>query len=139
MSSKKNKPDISPDLPWKSFPEYLEARRQASGLSLRGLAAALSIDPSHLSRLASGKVNPYPDTCRKIAAYFGDPVSLTLRLAGWIDSEDVEVDEFMREFAAALRDDPNLKLLYELYLEQEPTERKNFVRSLRAAFGSKHI
>jgi transcriptional regulator with XRE-family HTH domain len=138
MSSKRKDSETTAKLQWKSFPEYLEARRAASGLSLRGLAAALGLNPSHLSRLATGKVTPYPDTCRKIAVYFGDPVSLPMLLAGWIDKSDVPVDEVMREFAASLRDDPNLMALYDLYLEQKPAERENFVRSLRAAFGSKN-
>lgn len=100
------------DRRWRQFSEYLEARRKARGLSWGELANALSLPPAYLSRLASGKVDPYPDTCQQIALFFGDPVGLALQLAGWAESEAVNVDEVMDEFRAALVNDPDLRLLF---------------------------
>lgn len=127
-----------PELPWSTFGEYVDTRIRSKGLSRRQVSLELGIDPSHVTRLIKGKVTPAPDTCKRIARYFGDPVSFPLRLAGWLDATDVTVDEFMIEFVTAFMEDPNLQLLYQTYLEQgSPEARRAFVRSIRAAFGQK--
>lgn len=132
----KNAPLVA--LSWQNLGEYLTERREQRGLSLRGLAAELKVAPAHLSRIATGKTKPYPDTCKRIADYFGDPVILVLRLAGWVEDEDIPADEFMKAFYAAIKDDPDLKLLFEVYQQQEtPEKRSAFVRSIQAAFGHK--
>lgn len=113
-------------------------RRQQRGLSLRGLATELEVAPAHLSRLANGKTKPNPDTCKRIADYFGDPVILVLRLAGWVEDDDITADEFMKLFYAAIKDDPDLQILFEVYQQQKtPAKRHAFVRSIQAAFGGK--
>ena len=144
LSSKHRPRDKKPQLtegmpmPWKGLGDYILERSRQHSLSLRKLAAELNIDPSHLSRIVKGKVTPYPETCKRIAEYFGDPVALVLRLAGWIDESDVDVNEFMRQFYVVIKDDADLKLLYEIYMKQEtPEKRHAFVRAILAAFGGK--
>ncbi|MBP7692693.1 MAG: helix-turn-helix transcriptional regulator [Anaerolineales bacterium] len=125
-------------LSWQNLGEYLTERREQRGLSLRGLAAELEVAPAHLSRIATGKTKPNPDTCKRIAEYFGDPVILVLRVAGWVDDEDITADDFMKLFYSAIKDDPDLQILFKVYQQQNtPEKRHAFVRSIQAAFGVK--
>lgn len=102
------------------------------------MAAELDFAPAHLSRIGTGKTKPNPETCKRIADYFGDPVILVLRLAGWVDDDDITADDFMKLFYAAIKDDPDLQLLFEVYQQQKtPAKRHAFVRSIQAAFGGK--
>lgn len=128
----------SSGLPWKTFGEYVDARIQSKGISRKQFALDLEIDPSHITKLIKGKVTPSPETCKKVARYFGDPTVLTLRLAGWLDGYDVSLDDYFHEMVVAFMNDPELRLLYQTYLEQgSPEARRAFVRSIRAAFGQK--
>lgn len=137
-TSKISKTKAQAPLPWATFGEYLLARIRSKGLTRLRVAKDLGLDPSHMTRLIKGKGNPAPETCKRVARYFEDPTSIPLRLAGWLNGDDINIDDFAREFTVALNEDPDLQLLYKTYLEQgSPEARRAFVRSIRAAFGQR--
>jgi len=142
VSQPKTPPASSLALPWKSLAEYIEEQRAARGQTRKALALAIGLEPGHLWRILAGEIQPGPEICRRIAAFFQIPLLMVFQLAGIVQPEDWEVpdggERFMLDFARAAAKDPDLRALYELYLEQ-PTraDRRAFVRVVRAAFGRK--
>ena len=62
------------------FGDWLRQQRVARKQSQRGLAEALSLSPSHLSRVESGEKPMSADATERLASLWGlDPISLSLR------------------------------------------------------------
>ena len=69
---------------------------------MRGLALAVVVSPSTLSRWIGGKQTPSPESCQKLAEYFSVPVEEMLILAGHLaPSHNVDIDSLpeFREYA----------------------------------------
>ncbi len=142
MSHPKTPPVSSLALPWKSLAEFVEEQRAARGQTRKALALAIGLEPGHFWRIQAGEIQPTLGTCRRIAEFFQIPTLMVLQLTGMLQAVDWEISDgderFMLDFARAAVKDPDLRGLYELYLEQ-PTraDRRAFVRAVRAAFGRK--
>lgn len=130
MHMSKTKPPIDKKstLPWKTFGEYVNARCEGKSLSKRQLAFDLEIDPAHLTRLTQNKVHPLPETCVKVARYFGDPAVIVLQLAGWIEDEDVDLIQFFAEFRDVMSESDDLRnLLAEFKKLETLDDRHDFI------------
>ncbi len=69
------------------FGDYVRTRRRELGLTLRGAASALGVDPAYLSRVESGKVAPSANLVTPLAQMLHlDPVGISL-LAGRVPDE----------------------------------------------------
>ena len=85
----------------KSEWETLE-RRTGEKYSARRLSIKAGLSPNTLYPLLKNpEVKPQPETCRKLAAFFGVPPLLVLQLAGHVPSK--EAAETLAELEAALQ------------------------------------
>jgi CheY-like chemotaxis protein/lambda repressor-like predicted transcriptional regulator len=81
--------------------ETLE-RRRGENYSARRLSIEAGLSPNTLYQLLKRpEVKPSPETCRKLAAFFGVAPLLVLQLAGHVPSK--EAAETLAEFEAALQ------------------------------------
>lgn len=60
----------------------LRAAREAQGVSLRSVAAAIGVSPSLLSQIENGKTNPSVDTLYALVQQLGISVDAMLGIAG---------------------------------------------------------
>jgi plasmid maintenance system antidote protein VapI len=96
----------------KTFGSVLRAKREELGLSVRGLAAAVELAPSSISRLEDNNFRATEDTVRRLAKVLqtnpdellalshGDLPRLAPYLRAKFDLSDEAVAELERHFAA---------------------------------------
>ena len=98
-----------------SFGETLREIREKSGISMRGLAEAVDMDPAYLSRLENSKSGiPKPETVEKLAQGLCDQQNLDTRQcdhlkrqllveAGHLLDQEELIDDLSERFADRLR------------------------------------
>ncbi len=130
--------DNNPTVPWSSIGAYIKDRCASKGINYSKLAQDLGVKRAHISRLVLDKVTPAPETCKRLADYFGDSPIITLRAAGWLNEADMGNEEFVQELIKAYATDPSLRLLFDLYLLLGTNEkRESFIKAAMAAWQSK--
>ena len=101
------------------------------------VARQFHMDPSHFSRVVSGKIRPSPPTCIALAAAFGDPPQVALHPAGWLDLQAMGDDTATRTLAGLFQHDAGLRRLCQIYASQPTAEaQQTLVRTVETIFAS---
>lgn len=82
---------------------WLREQRTARNLSMRELALQMGLTHTTISEAEQGKASP--ETWKKIAEYFREPVNVVLAWAGFLDSQPVK-DELIDRIEEDLRQLP---------------------------------
>ncbi|MBZ5497776.1 MAG: helix-turn-helix domain-containing protein [Acidobacteriia bacterium] len=104
--------------------EYLAELRQGRGLTFRDLEEKARISNGYLNLLEHDRIkSPSPEILFKLANFYGVPLSLLMKLAGYpTESDERNASDPNRELASALLED----------LTREELERvRDFVGYLR--------
>ncbi|MBM3131583.1 MAG: helix-turn-helix transcriptional regulator [Chloroflexi bacterium] len=83
---------------------FLHDLLQRQDTSLRRLARRTGISPSTLSRWASGKQTPSPESCRRFADALSLPAEEVLALAGHLPPEQRTKGGFDEDMRAMIKD-----------------------------------
>lgn len=72
------------------FGAYLRERREAAGLSLRGLAGRLGVQPAYLSEVERGDVSVSERIAKEAASVLGEDPDVLFAMSGRASSDLVE-------------------------------------------------
>lgn len=84
---KGNKPAKEANPDYVRFGSFLRARREAAGLSLRGVASKLGIQPAYLSQVELGNVGVSENVSKQLAELLGEDPDVLYAMAGKVSSD----------------------------------------------------
>lgn len=105
--------------------QYVRRRREAAGLSVRGLARAAGMDATGISRLENGENVPTPQTLARLARVLEVDVNDLYTLAGYPISQQLpSFEPYLRaRYDLSAETIEKLAPIFELAIEHEQHEK----------------
>lgn len=73
------------------FGAYLRQRREAAGISLRGLATRLNVQPAYISEVERGDVSVSERIAKEVAEILGENPDVFYAMSGKVSSDLLEI------------------------------------------------
>jgi transcriptional regulator with XRE-family HTH domain len=120
---------------WSDLATFLDAQCKERGLSWREASLKAGLDHAAISRFIRG-TTPSPESCRKLAVFFGVPEDIVLSLAGHkseLPDEDEIKSQAIRAIEYLMRQLPEnrqreilemVRTMHRLYTEQQDVEEE---------------